>query len=48
MQPSQTLYDADFYLWMPQQAALLREGKWQALDYANLAEEGVRRSLAEI
>ena len=39
MQPSQTLYDADFYLWTQQQAVLLREGKWQALDYANLAEE---------
>lgn len=37
MQPAQTLYDADFYLWTQQQAALLREGKWQALDYANLA-----------
>src|SRR5262249_33002934 len=39
MQPSQTPYDEDFYLWTQQQAALLREGKWQALDYANLAEE---------
>ncbi len=39
MQPSQTLYDEDFSLWTQQQAALLREGKWQALDYANLAEE---------
>src|SRR5262249_30310326 len=39
MQPSQTPYDEDFYLWTQQQAASLREGKWQALDYANLAEE---------
>jgi hypothetical protein len=33
------LYDEDFYQWTQQQAALLREGKWQDLDYANLAEE---------
>jgi hypothetical protein len=33
------LYDEDFYRWTQQQAALLRAGKWQELDYANLAEE---------
>jgi ribosomal protein L29 len=34
-----TLYDTDFYLWTQDQAALLREGKVQALDLNNLAEE---------
>jgi len=33
------LYDTDFYAWTQQQAALLRDQKAQALDYANLAEE---------
>jgi hypothetical protein len=33
------LYDTDFYLWTQEQATLLREGKVQALDLANLAEE---------
>jgi len=33
------LYDEDFYRWTHHQAALLRAGKWQELDYANLAEE---------
>jgi hypothetical protein len=33
------LYDDDFYRWTQYQAALLRAGKWQELDYANLAEE---------
>ena len=32
-------YDTDFYAWTQTQAALLRDGKWQELDYANLAEE---------
>jgi len=39
MSSNAKLYDEDFYQWTPQQAALLREGKWQDLDYANLAEE---------
>src|SRR2546428_80611 len=34
-----TLYHTDFYLWTQDQAALLREGKVQALDLDNLAEE---------
>src|SRR5207302_7891726 len=34
-----SLYDEDFYRWTQHQAALLRSGKWQELDYANLAEE---------
>lgn len=32
-------YDDDFYAWTQHQAALLRTGKWQKLDYTNLAEE---------
>ena len=38
-QSSGTLYAEDFYLWTQLQAALLRTGKWQELDYENLAEE---------
>jgi hypothetical protein len=33
------LYDEDFYRWTQHQAALLRAGKWQELDYAHLADE---------
>jgi hypothetical protein len=33
------LYDQDFYRWTQHQAALLRAGQWQELDYANLADE---------
>jgi hypothetical protein len=33
------LYDADFYAWAQEQAALLREGKWHELDCAHLIEE---------
>jgi hypothetical protein len=33
------LYDQDFYAWTQQQGALLRSGKVQDLDLANLAEE---------
>lgn len=32
-------YDEDFYAWTQHQAALLREAKWQDLDYPNLTEE---------
>lgn len=39
MSPVTSLYDADFYAWTQQQAALLREGKVHELDLANLAEE---------
>lgn len=39
MSSNTKLYDADFSQWTQQQAALLRKGKWQDLDYANLAEE---------
>ena len=33
------MYDTDFYTWTQQQAAALREGKVQDLDWLNLAEE---------
>ena len=33
------LYGTDIYAWTQEQAALLRDQKIQALDYANLAEE---------
>ena len=32
-------YDADFYSWSMQQAELVREGRWTALDRENIAEE---------
>ena len=33
------LYDQDFYAWTQEQVALLREGKWHALDCEHLIEE---------
>ena len=33
------LYDADFYAWANEQAALLRAGRVQAADIAHIAEE---------
>ena len=33
------LYGQDFYAWTQEQAALLREGKWHALDCEHLIEE---------
>jgi Domain of unknown function DUF29 len=39
MSTGTSLYDTDFYAWTQAQAALLRNGKVQALDLANLAEE---------
>jgi len=33
------LYDTDFYQWTQEQAAALRDGKLDAMDLANLAEE---------
>jgi hypothetical protein len=39
MSPRTPQYDEDFYAWTQHQATLLREEKWQDLDYANLAEE---------
>ncbi len=38
-QERQSLYERDFYLWLEQQAALLREGRLDELDVANLLEE---------
>jgi Domain of unknown function DUF29 len=35
----QGLYERDFRLWLEQQAALLREGRFAELDLANLVEE---------
>jgi hypothetical protein len=35
----QSLYERDFHLWLEQQAALLREGRFDELDLANLIEE---------
>ncbi len=32
-------YETDFYAWTQAQAAALRDGKWDTLDWANLAEE---------
>lgn len=34
-----SLYHTDFYAWANQQAALLREGKFQAADIEHIAEE---------
>ena len=34
-----SLYDADFYAWANEQAALLRAGKLEAADIAHIAEE---------
>jgi hypothetical protein len=35
----ESLYERDFCLWLEQQAALLREGRFDELDVANLVEE---------
>ena len=35
----QSLYEQDFNLWLEQQAALLREGRFHQLDLANLVDE---------
>lgn len=37
--PRSTLYDADFYAWANEQAALLRAGNFSAADIAHIAEE---------
>jgi hypothetical protein len=39
MGPNAELYGQDFYAWTQEQAALLREGKWHALDCEHLIEE---------
>jgi uncharacterized protein DUF29 len=38
-QPSAASYDRDFYSWSLEQARLVREGQWQAIDRDNVAEE---------
>jgi predicted DNA-binding ribbon-helix-helix protein len=37
--PVRAEYERDFYSWLMEQARLLREGQWQALDRDNLVEE---------
>ena len=34
-----SLYERDFYMWIEQQAARLREGRLDEIDIANLLEE---------
>jgi hypothetical protein len=38
-EPAGTSYDRDFYTWSLEQARLVREGRWAAVDRANVAEE---------
>jgi hypothetical protein len=37
--PARAEYMRDFYSWLMEQARLVREGRWDALDRENLAEE---------
>jgi len=37
--PAQAEYERDFYSWLMEQARFVREGRWNALDRENLAEE---------
>ena len=37
--PARAEYERDFYSWLMEQARLVREGRWDALDRENLAEE---------
>jgi hypothetical protein len=39
MQTPDTPYDQDFYIWTQTQAALMRQGKWQEVDWEHVAEE---------
>jgi Domain of unknown function DUF29 len=39
IQDPRSLYERDFYLWLEQQATLLRDGRLGELDIANLREE---------
>ena len=34
-----SLYETDFYAWTQQQAALVRDGRWEEVDRSNLVEE---------
>src|ERR1700736_1558523 len=38
-EPAGASYDRDFYTWSLEQARLVREGRWDAVDRANVAEE---------
>jgi hypothetical protein len=38
-EPASTGYDRDFYTWSLEQARLVREGRWDAVDRDNVAEE---------
>jgi hypothetical protein len=38
-EPAGTSYDRDFYTWSLEQARLVREGRWNAVDRDNVAEE---------
>lgn len=37
--PTSSLYEADFFAWTQQQAALLRDQQWSQIDLPNLIEE---------
>lgn len=37
--PTSNLYEADFFAWTQQQAALLRDRQWDQIDLPNLLEE---------
>jgi Domain of unknown function DUF29 len=37
--PAETEYERDFYSWTFEQARLVREGRWTAIDRENVAEE---------
>jgi hypothetical protein len=39
MQTPDTPYDQDFYVWTQTQAALMRQEKWQEVDWEHVAEE---------
>jgi hypothetical protein len=36
---SMSLYEIDFYAWTQQQAAVIRDGRWEEIDRLNLLEE---------
>jgi hypothetical protein len=38
-QPSAAEYERDFYSWLMEQARHVRDGRWEAVDRENLAEE---------
>src|SRR2546425_6029941 len=38
-EPERVDYNRDFYSWLMEQARFMREGRWDALDRENLAEE---------